>query len=106
MNTDELKKNVGQVFRLQPLPVIVQGYLPEIGTLTSDGPRLRKQVVDADYDWRLENVTSEGVALHCLFTGHKVVLRHQYVREHHAPNTLLLRCRLTLEGDKVLVQPI
>ena len=107
MNTDELRKNIGQLFRLHPLPVLVQGDLPEINALTSDGPRHKKQVVNVDYDWRLVDVTSEGVSLHCLFTGHNVVLPPRCVREHYAPKLLMLRCQLTLEGgDKVLVQPL
>ncbi len=105
MNTQELTNNVGQLFRLRPFPVVVQGFLSEVGALTSDGPRLRKEVANTDYDWRLENVTSEGVALHCLHTGHKIALRADNVREYRSPNFLMLRCQLILEGDKVRIEP-
>ena len=105
VNTEELRKNIGQRFRLHPLPVEVVGYLPEVGLLTSDGPKPKKQTIDADYDWLLEDVTGDGVVLRCTFKGYRVVLRNAYVREHHQPNVLMLRCHLTLEGDQVFVRP-
>ena len=106
MNIEELRKSIGQLFRLHPVPVSVQGLLPEIGLLTSDGPEQKERLVDADYDWRLENVTSAGVVLHCIYTNHTVALRPEYVREHRQPNMLLLWCRLTLQGPRVRVQPL
>lgn len=61
--------------------------------------------MDADYDWRLERVTGQGVTLHCLHTGHEITLQADNVREYHSPNFLMLKCRLTLEGDKVRIEP-
>jgi hypothetical protein len=105
MNTEQLQKNVGQLFRLRPNPVAVQGYLSEVSALSSDGPKLKKQVVDTDYDWRLESVTGEGVTLFCLHTRHRITLKADNVREYRSPNFLMLRCRLTLEGDTVSIEP-
>jgi hypothetical protein len=88
MNIEELRKNIGQLFRLHPVPVAVQGWLPEVGLLTSDGPKPKEHLVDADYDWRLENVTSEGVALRCLFTG----TRLRFARSTSASTTSRICC--------------
>ena len=105
MNTQQLQKNVGQLFRLRPNPVAVQGHLSEVSALSSDGPRLKKEVVDTDYDWRLESVTGKGVALFCLHTRQRITLEADNVREYRSPNFLMLKCRLMLEGDTVRVEP-
>ena len=107
MNTDQLKKNVGELLRLRPLPVLIKGFSSEVSALTSDGPRLKKDAVNTDYDWRLEDVTIQGVSLHCLYTGHKIILGADNVREYRSPNFLMLKCRLMLEeGDTVRIEPI
>jgi len=105
MNTEQLQKNVGQLVRLRPNPIAVQGYLSEVSALSSDGPKLKKQVVDTDYDWRLESVTGEGVTLFCLYIRHRITLKADNVREYRSPNFLMLRCRLLLEGDAVRIEP-
>ena len=106
MNAEQLKKNVGQVLRLRPLPVLIKGFLSEVSVLTSGGPRLKKDVVDTDYDWRLENVTNQDVSLHCLYTGHKITLGADNVREYRSPNFLMLKCRLILDKDEVRLEPL
>src|SRR5215467_3583664 len=105
MNAQQLKQNVGQLFRLRPHPVVVQGPLSGLSVLSSDGPRPKKEAVKTDYDWRLVRVTGEGVTLHCLYTDHQITLKPDNVREYRSPNFLMLRCQLTLEGDTVRIEP-
>jgi hypothetical protein len=105
MNTEQLQKNVGHLLRLRPHPVAVQALLSEVSALSSDGPRLKKEVVDTDYDWRLESVTKQGVTLLCPYTGHRITLQADNVREYRSPNVLMLKCRLMLEGDTVRIEP-
>jgi len=106
MNADQLKNNIGQVLRLWPFPVLIRGSLSEVSVLTSGAPRFKKDVVDTDYDWQLENVTNEGVSLHCLYTGHKITLGADNVREYRSPNFLMLKCRLILDKDEVRLEPL
>jgi hypothetical protein len=89
VNTDQLKKNVGQALRLRPTP------------------RIRVWITEPhDYPWRLVAVTDDGVTLHCEHTGHTTTLGNDNVREFRTPDFLMLRCQLTLDGDKVHIEPI
>lgn len=106
MNAEQLKKNVGQLLRLRPQPVVSKGFRLNVGVLTSGGRRLEAHVVKTDYDWLLENVSNQGVTLHCLYTGHTITLGADNVREYRSPNFLILKCQLTLDGNAVRVEPL
>ncbi|HKW94038.1 MAG TPA: hypothetical protein VJX92_19265 [Methylomirabilota bacterium] len=106
MNTEQLRKNVGQLLRLRPMPKLVQRWGAEVSVLTSEEPRYKKETVGTDYDWRLEKVEKNEVVLHCIHTDHRVTLGTDNVREYRTPHFLLLRCQLTLQGDEVRIEPI
>ncbi len=106
MNIEQLKKNVGQLLRLRPHPLLVEGYGSTVSTLSSDGPRYEKFGTRTDYDWRLEEVTMKAVTLVCRYTGHRATLGPDNVREYRSPNFLLLKCQLILEGDQVRIEPL
>jgi len=106
MNIDQLKKNVGQDLRLRPNPLVVE-HVPLItGVRSSSGnPVTERRLVKTDYLWRLVSVTGSGVALHCHHTNHDITLGGDNVREFRSPDFLMLRCQLTLDGDKVVIEP-
>ena len=106
MNTEQLRKNVGQLLRLRPMPALVQDFGAEVSVLTSDAPRHKKRTVDTDFDWRLEKVEQGEVVLHCVHTDHRVTLGTDNVREYRTPNFLMLRCQLILQGDEVRIEPM
>jgi len=106
MNIDQLKRNVGQLFRLRPQPRLVQGTAATVSTLTSDGPRFVKDTVKTDYDWLVAAVSSGGlVTLRCDFTGHEVAIGADNVREFRTPNFLLLKGQLILDGSSSRFEP-
>ena len=107
MNAEQLKKNVGQLLRLRPYPRFDYDYrfVPPLYARTSDGPRHVEQGQDADYDWRLDEVTASAVKLVCPFTGHKVTLGNDNVKEYRSPNFLILKCQLIVEGRQVRIEP-
>jgi hypothetical protein len=106
MNTAQLKKNVGQDFRLRPHPLIAE-YVPLITGVrsTSGDPVMERRLAKTDYRWRLASVNG-GVTLHCHYTNHDITLGADNVREFRTPNFLMLKCQLTLDGDNVHVEPI
>lgn len=106
MNAEQLRRNVGQLLRLRPMPRLVQALGAEVSVLTSDAPRYKKKTVNTDFDWRLEKVEQGQVALHCLHTDHRVTLGTDNVREYRTPNFLMLKCQLILEGDRVRIEPM
>ena len=106
MNAEQLKKNVGQRVRLRPHPLVVEGYGDVVSVLSTDGPRYEKKGTSADYDWILEKVSQNEVTLSCPFTGHRVALGHDNVREYRTPHFLLLKCQLILEGEQVRAEPL
>ena len=107
VNTDQLKKNVGQDFRLRPQTLIVE-YVPLItGVRSSSGdPVMERRQVPTDYLWRLTAVTSGSVSLHCHHTNHDITLGNDNVREYRTPDFLILKCQLTLDGGEVRIEPI
>ena len=107
MNIDQMKKDVGRALHLRPLPQLVESYGTEVSVLTSAEPRYHKDVLAADYDWIVEAVDDKAktVTLACPFTGHRVTLGADNVREYRTPHFLMLKCQLILEGDQVRVQP-
>ena len=102
MNAEQLKKNVGQLMRLRPHPVLVE-LQPLV--LTTGQRVLQRREEKVDYKWRIEEVR-EGVKLHCTSTGHVITLGADNVREFRTPDFLLLRCQLTLGGNAVHIEPI
>jgi len=46
------------------------------------------------------------VTLHCHHTNHDVILGNDNVCEFRTPGFLMLQCQLTLDGDKVHIEPI
>jgi hypothetical protein len=64
--------------------------------------------VTVDYDWVLESVNekTKEVTLACPFTGHRVTLGADNVKEYRTPHFLMLKCQLTLEGAQVHVEPL
>jgi hypothetical protein len=89
VNTEQLKKNVGQALRLRPTPRIREWYVEPL-----------------DYPWRLVAVTDHDLTLHCERTGHEISLGNDNVREFRTPDFLILKCQLTLVGDEVRIEPI
>lgn len=118
-NFDELKKNEGQVFRIRPYPFLVTGYGETAATLSTSGPMRERIGQDANYDWRLQEVDEKAktATLVCLFTGHKVTLNSDDIRDHRKPHqegsgtdgrpALMLKSKLFMEpGGSVLIDPI
>jgi hypothetical protein len=104
MNAEQLKKNVGQLLRLRPLPqFVVDDDYDAIALFPTRWRATPDQ--DTDFDWRLDEVTVEGVKLVCQSTGHKVTLGKDNVREYRSPNFLMLKCQLIIEGYKVRIEP-
>jgi hypothetical protein len=105
VSLSQLQRNVDQDLRLRPEPLIVE-YVPLItGVRTSSGdPVMERRLAKTDYLWRLVSVNG-GVTLRCHFTGHQITLGADNVREFRTPDFLMLRCQLTLDGDKVHIGP-
>jgi hypothetical protein len=117
-NLEELKKNLGQLFRLRPYPFLVDGYRDNVVRLTTSGPRRERIGHDADYDWKLKAVdlNTNTATLVCLATGHEVTLNSDDIREHRKPHragsatdgrpALMLKSKLYLEdGFRVQIEP-
>jgi len=94
VNVKELSKQIGQLFRLRPLPFRVE----------EDGERLPP----IDDQWRLEAVHSAPtrVRLVNLATYHALDLEWDNILERRSPDFLLLRCQLTIRGNAVEIEPI
>lgn len=107
MKSDQLKKNVGQDLRLRPHPLLAR-YVPRLyAMLTTDAdPMTERRLAKTDYLWRLVSMGGGGVTLHCHHTNHDITLGNDNVREFRTPDFLMLKCQLTLDGNKVHVEPI
>jgi len=105
MNTVQLQKNVGQLLRLRPLPQFVDEGADYDAIALFPPPRRVEPDQDTDFDWRLDEVTTAGVKLVCQFTGHKVTLGNDNVKEYRSPNFLILKCQLIVEGRQVRIEP-
>ncbi len=82
MNIEQLKKNVGEMFRLRPNPLLVKRtFRRDIVLVTSGEPLFETSQVKTDYEWRLESVGGGEVTLHCVHTGHTITLGADNVRE-------------------------
>jgi hypothetical protein len=92
VNFSEVQKSVGEKFRLRPIPARIR---PDGGSLpVSDDP------------WRIEAATSDtrGVQLVNVLTGQSVHLHGDDLREFHSPDFLVLRCALTIQGDRIVIE--
>jgi len=105
VNTEYLKQNVGQQVWLRPLVLLVTRKLPDIAVLSTGEPIYKTETEDTNFRWTIESVSKEGVTLRCSFTDHRITLSADNVREYRKPDFLLLKCQLTLDGDKVLMEP-
>lgn len=59
-----------------------------------------------DDSWRLATVARDAVELHNPHTGHVVRLGFDAIQEFRAPDVLVLRCQLTLCGNRVIQEPL
>jgi hypothetical protein len=111
MNGEQLTQNVGQQVKLRPRVLLVNRGAPDVSetgivVLTSGTPLRRTRTDETDYMWTIESVSNDKmVTLHCSFTGHTVTLGMDNMREFRTPGVLMLKCQLTLDGDKVLIEP-
>lgn len=94
MNVTQLRKNVGDLFRLRPTPFRID----------QDGKRLP----ELDDHWRLEGVLRNParVRLTNIRTDHALELESDNIQERRSPDFFLLRCQLTLTPKHVDVEPI
>jgi len=94
MNRKELEKNIGQFFKLRPIPLRVE----------ADGT----QLPPLDYAWRLDEVQDKlaRIRLRNISTHHTVELESDNVQERRSPNFLLLRCQLILRSTGIEIEPI
>lgn len=90
MNVEQLRKNVGALVYLRPIP-------DEAG----DGPLRPK-----DDEWRIDRIEGSFVRLYNIRTLHIADLGNDNIREFRSPHFLLLRCQITLKGDDVHVEPL
>jgi hypothetical protein len=109
VNTAQLKKNVGQDLLLRP-HVLTVHYVPRLiaraAFVPGVDPMTERRLLKTDHRWRLMAVTHDSVTLHCHQTNHDITLGNDNVREYRTPHFLMLKCQLTLDGDKVHVEPI
>jgi hypothetical protein len=99
MNKEQFKKNIGKRLKLRPL---VQQRV-----LSWESPGLGGELLPAsDDEWIAEKMLDSGVDLKNIATGHVITLGFDNIREFRSPDFLLLRCKLTLEGNQVIIEPI
>jgi len=112
MNAEQLRKNVGQQVKLRPRVLLVNRGAPDVSetgviVLTSGTPLRRTRTDETDCMWTIESIGNDKrVTLFCSFTGHRVTLGADNIREYRTPDFLLLKCQLRLDGEKVLIEPI
>jgi hypothetical protein len=94
MNIRQLHKQVGTLLRLRPIPRRV----------TSNGEILPV----SDDEWRLEEILNDPPRIHLYMAaaGLKLVLQSDNVKSYQSPCFLLLRCRLTIAGKEIRIEPI
>jgi hypothetical protein len=91
MKADQLKKDVGKLFRIRPLPLH--------GHFTG-------QLDPRDDKWSLDGVARQQIKITNLSTGHSIELGLDNVREFRSPDFLILHCQLTLKGNAVNIEPL
>ncbi len=93
MNLKQLKKQLGNTFRLRPLPIRIAG----------GGETLPP----SDDKWRLDQVLEapQRVRFVNIHTGHFIVLQPDNLREYRSPDFLLLRCQLIVRGNAIEIEP-
>jgi len=93
MNVEQLKKNVGSVVKVRPTAIRQDSVTGEI-------------LPEIDDNWMIDRVGDGKVSLRNLSTDHVVDLGNDSVREYRTSGHLLLRCQLTLSGNRAHVEPI
>lgn len=91
MNAEQLRKRVGLLHRLRPLPI----------RLSVDGRKLAQH----DDWWRLEKVSKGYIMITNISTGHSKELSSDNVREFRGPDFLMLKCYLRICARKVEIDP-
>ena len=101
MNFEQLKTNVGWHVNLHPIAVRLDDR--------------DNEMEDTDYDWVIEEVTSDGIRISNLSTGHFAVLGKDHI--HHFTSNpgrkgpaigygfLTLTVQLFLKGNEVIPRP-
>jgi hypothetical protein len=94
MNAQQLRRNIGQAFRLRPVPQRAD----------VDGRRLP----EIDDRWRLEEARDKPTCLRLknIATGHVVELQSDNINRFQSPDYLILRCQLTLTELGVQIEPL
>jgi hypothetical protein len=94
MNARQLSKNVGNLFRLRPLP------------FRKDPTG--KTLPQTDDQWRLDRVDFDParIRLTNIRTGHQLELEADNIMERRSPDFLLLRCEVTITPDGLNIEPI
>jgi hypothetical protein len=94
MNARQLSRNIGQLFRLRPLPWRFDG----------DGQRLP----DSDDSWKLQSVTNDpaGISIKNISTGHALELESDNIMERRSPDFLMLRCQIMIRPTGIALEPI
>jgi hypothetical protein len=93
MNVEQLKKNVGSHVKIRPRAV-------------SKMPGNDRTLPQRDDDWMITRVENNRVSLQNSTTDHVVDLGNDEVKEYRSSGHLLLRCKITLSGDRVHREPI
>ncbi len=94
MNAKQLSKNIGQLFRLRPLPWRLDG----------DGRRL----ADSDESWKLQSVENDParITIRNISTGHALELESDNIVERRSPDFLMLRCQVLIRPTGITIEPI
>lgn len=94
MNVSQLRKQLGALLRLRPVP------LEATGSLTPGAER--------DDQWRLEDVLDSParVRLRNVRTSQEVEIYSDNIREFRRPDTLALRAQVTIRESGVELEPI
>jgi hypothetical protein len=94
MNARQLSKNIGQHFRLRPLPWRFDG----------DGQR----APDSDDSWKLSSVANAParITIRNITTGHELELESDNIVERRSPDFLMLRCQILIRPTGIAIEPI
>jgi hypothetical protein len=94
MNTKQLSKAIGELFRLRPRPLQVD----------TNGTRLPP----CDDQWRLDSVAEQParIRLTNVRTSHTLELESDNIQERRSPDFLLLRCQVILKQTGLELEPI
>lgn len=94
MNLKQLKKRLGDAFRLRPLPIRIDGS--------------GQTIPSSDDKWRFDQLleSPQRIRLVNIHTEHFIELQPDNVREYRSPDFLLLRCQLIVRGNAIAIEPM